>query len=389
MITRHNYEEFFLMYVDDELTAEERVAVNLFVQQNPDLAEELEMLQQTKLIADDSLQFEDKKMLLQNVDEIGIDNYEEQFLLYIDKELDDKKRDDVEKFVLQHPQFQDEFTLLKQTVLEPEKVIFEDKASLLRKEERRIVPMFIRLAVAAAVIGIAVMMWFSWNNNSSSTQLNVAANDNSNTTKDNVTDVPKTNPLTPDNKDDQIVLPDIAVAPKENEQQKKEEVASVKQKTEKKEQQKVLLEKVEQDVIQKEQVAVNNTSKNTGNTKATADVQSTHDDVAAKNVDVQDNGNTTTDYAKNDNNTQHDNFRGYPVATTNNENPIVTNAVYKELNTDEEDNKSALYLGSLQLNKNKVRGLVKKVGGLFAGRSKDAAKEDGKLQIANLEINTN
>jgi len=32
---------------------------------------------------------------------------------------------------------------------------------------------------------------------------------------------------------------------------------------------------------------------------------------------------------------------------------------------------------------------VKKVGGLFAGRSKDAAKEDGKLQIANLEINTN
>src|ERR1043165_5987248 len=102
IITRHNYEEFFLMYVDDELTAEERVAVNLFVQQNPDLAEELEMLQQTKLIADESLQFEDKKILLQNVDEISIDNYEEQFLLYIDKELDNKKRNDVEKFVLQH-----------------------------------------------------------------------------------------------------------------------------------------------------------------------------------------------------------------------------------------------------------------------------------------------
>ena len=139
MITRHNYEEFFLMYVDDELTAEERVAVNLFVQQNPDLAEELEMLQQTKLTADDSLQFEDKKMLLQNVDEIGIDNYEEQFLLYIDKELDKQKANDVEKFVLQHPQFQDEFTLLKQTVLEPEHIVFEDKEALLREEKRRIV----------------------------------------------------------------------------------------------------------------------------------------------------------------------------------------------------------------------------------------------------------
>src|ERR1700750_334580 len=105
MITRHNYEEFFLMYVDDELTTEEKVAVDLFIKQNPDLATELNMLLQTKLSVDDSLQFEDKKILLQNVREIGIDNYEEQFLLYIDNELDTNKRNDVEKFVLQHPQF--------------------------------------------------------------------------------------------------------------------------------------------------------------------------------------------------------------------------------------------------------------------------------------------
>ena len=44
----------------------------------------------------------------------------------------------------------------------------------------------------------------------------------------------------------------------------------------------------------------------------------------------------------------------------------------------------------MQINKNKVRGFVKKVGGLFAGRSKEAsANKDGKLQIANLELNTN
>src|SRR6478609_4205604 len=124
IITRHNYEELFLMYVDNELTIQERAAVELFAKQNPDLAPELDVLLQTKLATDDVLPFMYKNTLLQNIDTISIDNYEEQFLLYIDKELDKEKKESVEKFVLQHPQFQDEFTLLKQTVLEPEVVVF-------------------------------------------------------------------------------------------------------------------------------------------------------------------------------------------------------------------------------------------------------------------------
>ncbi len=40
-------------------------------------------------------------------------------------------------------------------------------------------------------------------------------------------------------------------------------------------------------------------------------------------------------------------------------------AVYKELNTDEDVNGNTLYVGSIGLNKNKVRGIMKKVGGIF------------------------
>jgi len=41
------------------------------------------------------------------------------------------------------------------------------------------------------------------------------------------------------------------------------------------------------------------------------------------------------------------------------------------------------------VNKNKVRVLMKKVGGLFAGKSKNSSDEKGKLQVAGFELNTN
>jgi hypothetical protein len=58
--------------------------------------------------------------------------------------------------------------------------------------------------------------------------------------------------------------------------------------------------------------------------------------------------------------------------------------VYRELNTADEENKS-LYLGSMEINKNKVRGLLKKAGRLFGGKAKDDAKD---IKVANLDINT-
>jgi anti-sigma factor RsiW len=46
-INRYNYEEYFLLYVDNELSAEERNQVESFVAANPDLEEELTMFVET------------------------------------------------------------------------------------------------------------------------------------------------------------------------------------------------------------------------------------------------------------------------------------------------------------------------------------------------------
>ena len=46
-INRYNYETYFLLYADNELSAIEKNSVDEFVLSNPDLGEELGMLLQT------------------------------------------------------------------------------------------------------------------------------------------------------------------------------------------------------------------------------------------------------------------------------------------------------------------------------------------------------
>ena len=63
-INRHNYEECFILYMDNELSSDERRMVEEFIQHHPDLKEELEILQQFKLTPDTDIIFESKEELL-------------------------------------------------------------------------------------------------------------------------------------------------------------------------------------------------------------------------------------------------------------------------------------------------------------------------------------
>jgi hypothetical protein len=63
-INRHTYEEFFLLYADNELDPTEKISVEEFVQQNPDLAEEFNLILETVIQPDESIFFENKELLL-------------------------------------------------------------------------------------------------------------------------------------------------------------------------------------------------------------------------------------------------------------------------------------------------------------------------------------
>ena len=96
-INRHNYEEFFILYMDNELSSEDRRMVEDFVQHHPDLKEELELLMQYKLVPDELVVFENKETLIKGDAIINVANYEEYFLSYIDDELTTAQKAAVEK----------------------------------------------------------------------------------------------------------------------------------------------------------------------------------------------------------------------------------------------------------------------------------------------------
>lgn len=169
-INRHNYEEFFLLYVDNELDTAGRSAVENFIAANPDLAIELEMLQDTVLPSEDSIQFTGKQALLKNEMLINELNYEELFVLYHDNELTLEQKEKVEQFVYRHPQFQQEFELIREAQLIPDNNIrFPDKSLLYRSENEKPVIGFRWWRMAAAAVVILFLGISGWYYRSSTT----------------------------------------------------------------------------------------------------------------------------------------------------------------------------------------------------------------------------
>ena len=158
-INRHNYEEFFILYMDNELGSDDRSMVEAFVLQHPDLKEELELLLQYKLSPDIEILFPGKEELIKVNGEtpITLTNYQEWLVLYIDNELNANQRKEVDKFITNNPSIQEELALFQHTKLLPEQIVFTGKESLYRKEEKvRALPVRWWRAAAAAVLLIGI-----------------------------------------------------------------------------------------------------------------------------------------------------------------------------------------------------------------------------------------
>lgn len=156
MITRDNYQEYFLLYVDNELPTAERSHVERFVAENPDLQDEWESLLMTVIRPEKNEGMPFKHSLMRS--SLDEHNYTEYFLSYVDGELNEEDRDRVAAFLQLHPSKQKELDTLYLTVSQPDPaIVFQDKDLLYKKEDRRRIVFLYRFAAGAAAVVLALI----------------------------------------------------------------------------------------------------------------------------------------------------------------------------------------------------------------------------------------
>lgn len=150
-INRHNYENFFLLYVDNELPASERKAVEQFVLENPDLKQELVLLQQSTLDPEKMI-FSSKHELMKDY---NLSAVQEKLNLYLDDEMPVAEKDGFEDQIAGDADVYREMQILQKTRLDAETLVFTDRRSLYRRESTPVYRMtWFRVAAAAVLVGI-------------------------------------------------------------------------------------------------------------------------------------------------------------------------------------------------------------------------------------------
>ena len=153
-ITRNNYETFFLLYADHELSDADKKDVEFFVEENADLQEEFSQILQLQLPAP-HLQM-DKTSLLK--EEGHISTLEEKLLLYFDGEAGAEVKQEVETLLATDKEIAASYALLQKTQLSSsDSVLFEHKQLLYRQEPAKQISIkYLRWAAAAILLGIGL-----------------------------------------------------------------------------------------------------------------------------------------------------------------------------------------------------------------------------------------
>lgn len=156
-----NYESFLLSYIDGELNEAEQAALELFLQEHPQFRQELELLEGTRLVPDETVSFGNKAALYRTGTP-ALPDMEELMLGYIDGELTVAEEKALQEYLEQYPAARKELALLQATKLTPDtSLVFTDKASLYRNSERKTAPIYRRLGwvAAAAAVVAGLVIW--------------------------------------------------------------------------------------------------------------------------------------------------------------------------------------------------------------------------------------
>lgn len=184
MINRENYEIWLVDYLDGALSATDQVMLLNFLEQNPDLKEELEGMEDAGIqLSPPEMVFAHKEGLKKHIISVGtIDasNYETFFIRSIERDLNAKEEQELKRFLEANPALVNDYNLYCKTILPEEEMVFEHKEKL-KKKPVKLVPLWantkvLQWSAAAAVVFMVVLFGWNANNQTPSSSDQVAEN---------------------------------------------------------------------------------------------------------------------------------------------------------------------------------------------------------------------
>jgi Ca2+-binding EF-hand superfamily protein len=163
-INRNNYEAFFIDYLEgflDEKLVDDFIE---FLQQNPDLKEELSLFQ-TVSIGQEEITFSKKESLLKEKYDVEHE-FNQAAIASMEGDISASEKTEFEKYLSIHPEKQKEAGLFNKTKLQPDKsVVFSKKNKLYRYSAGRTILLWTTRVAAILIIALSVYIFIDKNSN--------------------------------------------------------------------------------------------------------------------------------------------------------------------------------------------------------------------------------
>ena len=133
-ISRENYELFFIDYLDGVLSDRQIAGLRDFLLINPDLREELEGMEEVKLMPGNS-SLTDKDILrkIDLISPVSEENFDDYCAAYVEGDLNKKEISALMEYLVSHPEHKKDLELFRSSILSPDpSIVYLDK-NLLKK----------------------------------------------------------------------------------------------------------------------------------------------------------------------------------------------------------------------------------------------------------------
>lgn len=160
IITRYNYESFFIDYLDGNLNNKQMADLELFLQQNPDLAAELQEIEAVPFTADlPQASFEAKALLKKSPidDQMSYTDY--LIVAKTEHEITANETRELNKLTAKQPQITNALAQSKQALLAPNHFVRFERKSHLKKQATILKTIWYSTIPLAAAVMLYVGVW--------------------------------------------------------------------------------------------------------------------------------------------------------------------------------------------------------------------------------------